>query len=153
MKHNNSISVRAGWRTEEERKEASREEGEDRGFTSVTAQGGEGVTQGSKVGGREAGEQGDGGEEECWSSLHSEWMSPVYTFNSVCQSCQKSSAFPEERWLHNAYTFFFNMVRSPKLQKQQTNKNKCFPVTYLQASYWRLGVCILHAVKQKEHTG
>lgn len=65
MKHNNSISVRAGCRTEEGRREASREGGEDGGFTSVTAQGGEGVTQGSKVDRWKAGEQRDGGEEEC----------------------------------------------------------------------------------------
>lgn len=30
-----------------------------------------------------AGRRGEEGEEDCWSSLRSEWMSPVYTLNSV----------------------------------------------------------------------
>lgn len=46
---------------------------------------GGGVVQGSEVGrGEEEGRRGER-EKECWSSLHSEWMSPVYTLNSVCR--------------------------------------------------------------------
>lgn len=56
MKHDNSISVRAGWGTEEGRREASRIGGEDGGFSGVTALGGGGgVTHGSKVEQRKAG--------------------------------------------------------------------------------------------------
>lgn len=61
MKHNNSINAGADRRTEEGGEKA----GEERGFSSVSAQGGQRVTQGWKVDWWKAGEQDEGGEGEC----------------------------------------------------------------------------------------
>lgn len=90
MKHNNSISVRAGLEDRGAREGGEQDRRrEDGGFSSVTTQGGgvQGSRRGQRLNSRmRRGVARRGEEEECWSSLHSEWMSPVYTLNSVHRS-------------------------------------------------------------------
>lgn len=92
MKHNNGISVRAGWRTEQGRMEARGRRGE-RVHWCHLAGGSRGYT-GVKGWTAEGWRLRKGEEAECWCSLRSESMSPVYTLGNP-------APFPEERRLHN----------------------------------------------------
>lgn len=101
MKHNNSISVHAGWRTEGRRREASwrnqRERGGGEGFNSVTTQG-VGGTGYAQVRGWTA-ETGGGGGGVLFQPSQLVDVTCLHT-----QQCIAGCKFSEQRHLRNVST-------------------------------------------------